>query len=44
MVNQEKVKQLLNELEAEVEQISDYDEYQDAMSAIEKLVEILQMN
>ena len=43
-VNQEKVKELLVELVAEVENVSDEDEYMEAMDAIETLKEILQMN
>lgn len=44
MVNQENVKKLLNELDGEIQQIKDYDEFQDAMDAFEILKEILQMN
>lgn len=44
MVNQENVKKLLNELDGEIQQIENYDEFQDAMDVFEILKEILQMN
>ena len=44
MVNQEKVKELLLQLNEEVQQDSNESDFQDAMDALETLKEILQMN
>ena len=44
MVNQEKVKELLLQLNEEVQQVSNESDFQDAMDALEILKEILQMN
>lgn len=44
MVNQEKVKELLLQLNEEIQQVSNESDFQDAMDALEILKEILQMN
>ena len=44
MVNQEKVKELLLQLNEEVQQVNSESDFQDAMDALEILKEILQMN
>lgn len=44
MVDQNKVKEILSELEAQISNIDEYSEYVEAMESFETIKEILQMN
>lgn len=44
MVDQNKVKEILSELEAQISNIDEYSEYVEAMESFEIIKEILQMN